>query len=265
MQFLTVANFLLRRDTSFAIRPLCVTTFPVVPLPKGCGLIRWIEGVRPLYSFVTFDPFLAKNPEIGVKSGGIDEEKDGKIGGPGEETLKIEKAKFKRKKTTEKTKNIAGKPAENSIKSGKPAGKSQNTAKNRKNRRKTIPETPFFPFQSPSYQMAKNVLRPTAHGETQKLAKIEAFRSQSGKVDGAVLAKALWLSSASFGEFMEKKARFVRSAAAMSAVGHVLGLGDRHLGNILLDLGSGQLMHVDYNVCFEKGRRLSFFIFWVFS
>lgn len=42
----------------------------------------------------------------------------------------------------------------------------------------------------------------------------------------------------------------------MSIVGHILGLGDRHLDNILLDFCSGDVIHIDYNVCFDKGKRL---------
>lgn len=39
-------------------------------------------------------------------------------------------------------------------------------------------------------------------------------------------------------------------------IGHILGLGDRHLDNILMDFGSGDVVHIDYNVCFDKGHRL---------
>jgi PI-3-kinase-related kinase SMG-1 len=42
----------------------------------------------------------------------------------------------------------------------------------------------------------------------------------------------------------------------MSIVGYMLGLGDRHLDNILMDFNMGDIMHIDYNVCFEKGLRL---------
>ena len=35
------------------------------------------------------------------------------------------------------------------------------------------------------------------------------------------------------------------------------GLGDRHLDNILINLETGQVIHVDFNVCFDKGKRLS--------
>ena len=39
----------------------------------------------------------------------------------------------------------------------------------------------------------------------------------------------------------------------MSMVGYVIGLGDRHLDNVLLDLRSAELLHIDYSVCFERG------------
>ena len=42
----------------------------------------------------------------------------------------------------------------------------------------------------------------------------------------------------------------------MSMVSYVLGMGDRHLDNILVDFSSGEVVHIDYNVCFEKGPRL---------
>ncbi|KAL4639083.1 hypothetical protein ACB092_03G192800 [Castanea dentata] len=50
--------------------------------------------------------------------------------------------------------------------------------------------------------------------------------------------------------------RYSGSVAAMSMVGHILGLGDRHLDNILIDFSKGDVVHIDYNVCFDKGQRL---------
>lgn len=42
----------------------------------------------------------------------------------------------------------------------------------------------------------------------------------------------------------------------MSIIGYIIGLGDRHLDNVLVDLNTGQVVHIDYNVCFEKGKTL---------
>ena len=47
--------------------------------------------------------------------------------------------------------------------------------------------------------------------------------------------------------------KYTRSCAVMSIVGHVLGLGDRHGENILLEEGNGGTFHVDFNCLFDKG------------
>lgn len=47
--------------------------------------------------------------------------------------------------------------------------------------------------------------------------------------------------------------RYARSAAVMSVTGHVLGLGDRHGENILLEESTGGVFHVDFNCLFDKG------------
>ena len=47
--------------------------------------------------------------------------------------------------------------------------------------------------------------------------------------------------------------RYTRSCAVMSIVGHVLGLGDRHGENVLLEQGDGGTFHVDFNCLFDKG------------
>ena len=37
----------------------------------------------------------------------------------------------------------------------------------------------------------------------------------------------------------------------MSMVGYILGLGDRHPSNLMLDRISGQIVHIDFGDCFE--------------
>ena len=50
---------------------------------------------------------------------------------------------------------------------------------------------------------------------------------------------------------------FARSAAVWSMVGHIVGLGDRHGENILIDTTSGECVHVDFDCLFDKGLMLS--------
>lgn len=49
---------------------------------------------------------------------------------------------------------------------------------------------------------------------------------------------------------------FTRSAAAWSMVGHVVGIGDRHGENIMLDTRTGECLHVDFDCLFDKGLTL---------
>lgn len=49
---------------------------------------------------------------------------------------------------------------------------------------------------------------------------------------------------------------YVRTLAVMSIVGYMLGLGDRHNDNILLDCTNGDVIHVDFNALFNKGETL---------
>ena len=39
-------------------------------------------------------------------------------------------------------------------------------------------------------------------------------------------------------------------------VGYILGLGDRHVQNILIDCRTAELVHIDLGVAFEQGRIL---------
>jgi len=55
--------------------------------------------------------------------------------------------------------------------------------------------------------------------------------------------------------FMARLA-YIRTTAAMSMVGYLLGLGDRHGENILFDTTNGDTIHVDLNMLFDKGHQL---------
>lgn len=49
---------------------------------------------------------------------------------------------------------------------------------------------------------------------------------------------------------------YARTTAVMSMIGYILGLGDRHGENILLDSACGDCVHVDFNCLFNKGEQL---------
>jgi len=61
----------------------------------------------------------------------------------------------------------------------------------------------------------------------------------------------MWLQSPSSERWLEKRTTYCRSLATMSMVGYILGLGDRHPANIMMDRHSGQIVHIDFGDCFE--------------
>ncbi|KAK5868357.1 hypothetical protein PBY51_009383 [Eleginops maclovinus] len=56
--------------------------------------------------------------------------------------------------------------------------------------------------------------------------------------------------------WMEKRLAYTRSVATSSIVGYIVGLGDRHIQNILVDEQTAELVHIDLGVAFEQGKIL---------
>lgn len=57
-------------------------------------------------------------------------------------------------------------------------------------------------------------------------------------------------------DWFEKRIDYTRSMASNSIVGYIVGLGDRHPSNILIDTTSAELVHIDLGVAFEQGKML---------
>ncbi|XP_066438184.1 serine-protein kinase ATM [Eleutherodactylus coqui] len=56
--------------------------------------------------------------------------------------------------------------------------------------------------------------------------------------------------------WFEKRLSYTRSVATSSIVGYIVGLGDRHVQNILIDEETAELVHIDLGVAFEQGKIL---------
>lgn len=57
-------------------------------------------------------------------------------------------------------------------------------------------------------------------------------------------------------EWHRARVAYTTSCATASIVGYVVGLGDRHVQNILVDTQTAELVHIDLGIAFEQGRIL---------
>lgn len=71
---------------------------------------------------------------------------------------------------------------------------------------------------------------------------------------GDDLANALWRMSPNTETWLQRRTNFIRSLAVMSMVGYILGLGDRHPSNIMINQFTGIVLHIDFGDCFEVAR-----------
>ncbi|KAL3628823.1 hypothetical protein CASFOL_027869 [Castilleja foliolosa] len=57
-------------------------------------------------------------------------------------------------------------------------------------------------------------------------------------------------------DWFDKRLAYTRSVAASSMVGYIVGLGDRHSMNVLIDQATAEVVHIDLGVAFEQGLML---------
>ncbi|KAG2382314.1 hypothetical protein C9374_005516 [Naegleria lovaniensis] len=111
------------------------------------------------------------------------------------------------------------------------------------------------------FRDSRNVLLNIEHRLMQQMAvdydnltlmqKIEVFEYALENTTGQDLYKVLWLKSRNSEVWLERRTNYTRSLAVMSIVGYILGLGDRHPSNLMLEKSTGKIVHIDFGDCFE--------------
>ncbi|KAJ2511553.1 phosphatidylinositol kinase- protein kinase tor1, partial [Coemansia sp. RSA 1939] len=89
------------------------------------------------------------------------------------------------------------------------------------------------------------------YGRLTGAQKAEAFEYVFSNTRGDDLQWAMWYRSPSAEVWVQQRTSYTRSMAVMSMAGYILGLGDRHLSNIMLHGKSGKIVHIDFGDCFE--------------
>jgi phosphatidylinositol kinase/protein kinase (PI-3 family) len=111
------------------------------------------------------------------------------------------------------------------------------------------------------YRQARNILLNLEHRLMLQMSsdydnlcliqKVEVFEYALENTDGMDIERVLWLKSPNRETWLERRTNYTRSLAVMSMVGYILGLGDRHPSNLMLDRHTGKVIHIDFGDCFE--------------
>jgi hypothetical protein len=83
------------------------------------------------------------------------------------------------------------------------------------------------------------------------MSKVEVLEYLWDHTSGQDIRKAMWASSLTCETWLERRRTFTSSLATMSVVGYILGLGDRHPNNIMIQRSTGRVVHIDFGDCFE--------------
>jgi phosphatidylinositol kinase/protein kinase (PI-3 family) len=86
----------------------------------------------------------------------------------------------------------------------------------------------------------------------QPLQKNQILETIFEKVPNTDIAKFFWMKAGTAENWWKQTSRFSTSCAIMSIVGYIIGLGDRHPSNLLVDRFSGRVVHIDFGDCFER-------------
>jgi ataxia telangiectasia mutated family protein len=85
--------------------------------------------------------------------------------------------------------------------------------------------------------------------------KIKAFNEICRNLK-PVFHKFFYENFKSPGVIFERRFAYTVSVAISSMIGYILGIGDRHVQNILIDMKTAEVIHIDFGIAFEAGKCL---------
>uniref|UniRef100_A0A8R1DM78 Serine/threonine-protein kinase smg-1 n=1 Tax=Caenorhabditis japonica TaxID=281687 RepID=A0A8R1DM78_CAEJA len=218
MQFLRLCNTMLYpgKAKRAQVPEYQAHHYAVIPFGPRSGLIRWVEGATPMFHIYRKWQMKEKTLKQATKKNG---ETVAEIERPSEQYHRLIRQAF--------AAHVCFK----------------------------MPVFFFnFSLKSHSQKIDASVATDRSKWPTEILH--EVFESLSAKTPSDLISRELWMRANDATTWWAVTKRYARSLAVMSMIGSVLGLGDRHLDNLLVDLKYGFVVHIDYNICFDKGKNL---------
>ena len=87
------------------------------------------------------------------------------------------------------------------------------------------------------------------------LGKVETFLEALKVNQGTELYNMIWSRAKNCETWLSRRTNYSRSLAVMSIVGYILGLGDRHPSNLMMNRKTGKIIHIDFGDCFEVAMK----------
>ncbi len=109
------------------------------------------------------------------------------------------------------------------------------------------------------FQMLPHVLpvgsSDQSHETLSVIQKVEVLEYLFEHTSGHDIRKAMWITSGDSETWLQRRTSYTRSLATMSMTGYILGLGDRHPQNIMIQKTTGKVVHIDFGDCFEVAMK----------
>ncbi|KAK8899019.1 hypothetical protein M9Y10_001315 [Tritrichomonas musculus] len=91
------------------------------------------------------------------------------------------------------------------------------------------------------------------------LQRLETFDEIASKFDANELRDIFWLRSPNPETWLDRVDTYTKSTGLMSITGYVIGLGDRHPSNMMVQHASGRVIHIDFGDSFESAMKRNIF------
>ncbi|ODM98683.1 Serine/threonine-protein kinase SMG1 [Orchesella cincta] len=84
----------------------------------------------------------------------------------------------------------------------------------------------------------------------------EVYETLCSETSCDLITRELLLAAGTPSQWLDSVRTFTRDCSVGSGLGFLLGIGDRHLDNMLVNVNRGKFIHVDFTIIFGKGTTL---------
>lgn len=87
--------------------------------------------------------------------------------------------------------------------------------------------------------------------------KLHLFKKGVDSTPGDEIKKILYIQASDCVDWLARRSAYTTSLAVNSISGYIMGLGDRHMQNIMINSKTAKLVHIDFGDCFEVTQHRS--------